>query len=118
MTTNPDSYEITETIPSGASITGDFAIGGKTPVGIYTPAAWTAADMAFEVSRNGSDWSPVRDADGNKVLVTGFTAGDYIALPPGAFNGINHLRIRSETDGTPVNQAADRSVVLVTRAFE
>lgn len=116
--TTPASYEIPETIAAGASVSGDIAVGGKTIVGIYTPAVWTAADLTFQVSRDGTNWSSVRDAEGTELTLTGWTAGDYILIPPGVFNGVDHIRLRSGTSGTPVNQGADRAFYIVTRAFE
>ncbi len=40
----------TATIPSGQSLSAEVDLGANSLVGIAMPAAWTAADLTFQVS--------------------------------------------------------------------
>ncbi len=106
------------TIASGASLSSAASLNNATLVGVLAPAAWTAAGLSFEVALEpGGTFYPVRDAAGDVVECVGFSAGDYILLPAGAFHGIAEIKVRSATSGSPVNQGAARTLTLVFRAF-
>lgn len=111
-------WEHPATILDGQSLSDAVHLNNATLVGLYVPASWDAADITFQVSRNGSTWSNVRDAEGNEVTLTGFSAGDYIALPAGAFHGIEYLRFRSGTAASPVTQGGDAALIAVIRPFQ
>ena len=112
-------FTLSAVIGSGESLSDAQHINNGALVGFFIPANWTAADITFAVGRTEAGaFAPMRDAEGTEVTITGFSAGDYIALPAGAFHGIEFLKIRSGAAGSPVNQGAERSVVLVIRAFQ
>jgi len=101
------------TIASGQSLSDQVAIGALVPIGIVLPGAWTAADLSFAVSHDdGITFSPLFDMAA-EVTASAAAASRYIALDPAKFVGINHLKIRSGTSGSPVNQAADRALILI-----
>jgi hypothetical protein len=119
----PGNYAPTVTIASGASLSGaahiGFALSGGgsrgTLVGIQMPSAWTAASLTFQASNDGTTFTNLYDAAGNEVSVT-TDASRWIALDPADFAGITHLKVRSGTSGTAVNQGADRVLTLIVRA--
>ncbi len=110
--------QITATILSGTAVTTPstgIALGAKTLVGIVMPSAWTAAAITFQVSADGgTTWSEMTTSAGAAVSYT-VAAGQFIAIDPALWRGINLIIIRSGTSGSPVNQGADRVLTLITR---
>ncbi len=100
------------TIANGASLSTGINLRGRVPTGVYMSAAWTAAVLTFQASPDGSTWYNVQTESVELSITT--AAGQYIAFEPTRFFGINWLKVRSGTSGTPVNQAADRALVLMT----
>ncbi len=102
-------------ILQGASITAAIDLGGQRLAAIQTPAAWTAANFTFQVGvGDGADsavYANMFDSGGNEYTVTA-AASETIMLPYADFIGIRYIKIRSGTNGTPVNQAADRLLLL------
>ena len=84
--------------------------------GIQMPAAWTTADITFQASYDGTTYYDLYDQDGNEITISA-AASRFIILNPDNFWGFHWLKVRSGTMGTPVNQAAARTVVLLTRAL-
>lgn len=110
--------QVTVRIANGAALSNavNLANVGRV-VAIQMPAAWTAAGLSFSASADGSTYGPdiVNDA-GTAATVTA-TADDYIALAQtqrDLVNAAKFLKVRSGTSGAPVNQAADRDIILVT----
>ncbi len=103
---------LTVTIPSGTAITGEIDLKGRIPCGIIMPAAWTAAALTFQAAAgSGGTYVDMYDGGAEKSETVG--ASQYIVLDPTKFLGVPFLKVRSGTTGTPVNQGADRSLVLM-----
>jgi len=101
-------------IESGKNITDAFTLPqGTYPAAIVTPSSWTAADLTFQ-GKAGIVYRNLFDDDGNEITVTA-AASRMIILPPDLFRTVNIMKIRSGTSGTPVNQAADRTLTLILR---
>ena len=105
------------TIASGASLSNGALIGDHVLVGIQMPAAWTAASLTFQTSFDGgASWKNLYDDAGNEVTLSPTSpAGKYLSVSPDPFGGSLFLKVRSGTAGVPVNQAATRSLTLITR---
>jgi hypothetical protein len=120
------------TIPNGTAVSAGFSLMmGEQIVAIETPAAWTAADVAVQVSRDGTNFVNLFDSAGaanaNAVAKVTTGAGELHFLGTvGASGGIMLyavvgplvFRLQSQTVGalTTVNQGADRICqVLITR---
>lgn len=102
-------------IANGASLSGAVVLPpAEYLAGIVMPAAWTAANLTFQVSEDGVTYNDLYDQDGTEINVTA-AASRHIILNPETFWGIHYLKVRSGTTGTAVNQGAARTVVLVTR---
>lgn len=92
----------------------------ETVVGIYMPAAWTAASITLmtipplTANPSAATWNDVYDKNGNEYTIT-CAAGEYIIISPSDLAGIRYLKLRSGTSGTPVAQGGDRTITLVTR---
>lgn len=81
---------------------------------IVTPATWTAADLTFQVSHDGATWRNLYDDEGNEVTVTA-AASRMIRLYPEEWAAFKWLKLRSGTSGSPVTQAADRILSVLSR---
>lgn len=116
----------TATIANGASLSGAIDMNrirssaegmgghGIHLAAIQMPSAWTAANITFQGSVDGSTYYDLYDQYGTEILVTA-AASRVILLDLSMFAGINFVKLRSGTTGTAVNQAADRAIVLGLR---
>jgi hypothetical protein len=105
-------------IGAGAALSNAVASPEKVLCGIVMPAAWTAAPLTFQASPDdGATWYDLRDDAGNEITVTGAAAGLYLAVDPGNFAGITHLKVRSGPAALPVNQVAAAAILTVWRKF-
>jgi hypothetical protein len=107
------------TIPNGASLSNGVLVGDNVMCGILMPAAWDAANLTFQISfDDGATWNNLYDNGGNEITETPTApAGKYLALDPSQYAGIAAVKIRSGTQGTPVNQTAARVLTVVSRKF-
>lgn len=120
---NAGLEETSLVIASGQSLSaGSADVTGYTPVGLWTPSAWTAAAITFLASRDdGANFADVFDATLGEVTIpsalipTG--AARRFTLDPRQFLGVRRLQIRSGTTGSGnvVPQAADRTLYLILR---
>ena len=102
------------TITSGTSLSAAVALGAKTMVGIAMPAGWDAAVLTFQASvDDGTTWLEMQST--SAAISYTAAAGQYIAIDPTLWRGINKIKVRSGTSGSAVNQTADRVLTLVTR---
>lgn len=108
----------TVTIASGASLSGAATVNNAHLVGIVMPAAWTAATLTFQVSRDGTTFTDFY-RDGAEYTRTEPTtaASRDIGISPGDFAGVAALKVRSGTGAAAVNQGADRVITLVFRHY-
>lgn len=112
-------------IPNGQALSGAIRVGGLQLLEILGPAAWTAANLTFQGSLNGSDWFNVHGDTGTETAVTfGATRwhrlSQLAAATPGGLLpfGFPLLRLRSGTSATPVNQAGNRTLVITARQLQ
>ena len=98
-------------IAQGQSLSADIDLAGATLVMLGLPAAWTAADLTFQVGDGLGGWMNLYTADGVEYLARA-AAGRCVLLPPADFARVRWLRIRSGTAATPVAQAAERQLQL------
>jgi hypothetical protein len=104
------------TIASGTALSPSIGIGIKTLVGISMPSGWTTAALTFQISPDGVIFQEYVDATGAAAITVATPAANtFIAISSGQFDGVNQLKVRSGTVGTPVNQGADRVIGLVVR---
>lgn len=102
------------TIANGASLAAAVDLDGKTLVGIHMPAAWTAANLTFQVSEDGVTYDDFYDSSGTEKTVIAAQAR-YIEIPPAAWVGIRFVKVRSGTAAVTVAQGAARTLQLVTK---
>jgi hypothetical protein len=97
---------------AGASTSSSVEIDDSVPRGlaIEVPVGWTAANIGFEVSREGSLWSPLYDDSGARIQITGVstTARRVYITPAGAWGIMRYRFVRlaslNTSTGAGVNQ--------------
>jgi hypothetical protein len=105
---------VSATITSGGSLSAATPLGDGILTGIAMSAGWDAAAMTFQVSADGgATWGEMQSI--SAVVSYTVAAAQYIAIDPALWRGINMIKVRSGTSGSPVNQSADRVLTLVTR---
>jgi hypothetical protein len=131
---NAASVLVPVTIASGQSLSSAGALNGFKVVGFLMPAAFTKAHLTIQASWDGSNYYEIfdtsrRDTTLNMVdldadpqslgtknwtLVNFGQAGGQIITGGSNFAKASHVRIRSGVPETPVNQAADRIIQIIT----
>lgn len=102
-------------IASGQPLSTVLNLGDKTICGFHMPAAWDAAAMTFQISSDGgATFSEYWDSKVGSGSVT-VLAGQYIALDPNMFRGVNCIKFRSGTSGVPVNQTSNRNITVASK---
>jgi hypothetical protein len=99
------------TIANGASLSGAIEFKGR-PLRIIMPSAWTTANLTFQTSYDGVNYANLYDDSGNEETVTA-AASREIDLDDTVFAGVAFMKIRSGNSGTPVNQGAQRELIVV-----
>lgn len=100
------------TISSGQSLSAEVDLAGYSVVGVLMPSAWTAANLTFQGSLDGTTFGNLIEKAGTELEV--IAAASYLVpLTGSAFAPARFLKIRSGTSGTPVNQGANRTIQLV-----
>ncbi len=106
---------IVATIANGQSLSTGVPLGAKSLVGIAMPAAWDAAGLTFQVSVDDrATWLDLVDTSGTALAAT-VAAAQFVQIDPTKWKGINNVKVRSGTAGAPVNQTADRAIILIVR---
>jgi hypothetical protein len=105
---------VTTRIASGQSLSGPVWVGNHALTALRVPAAWTAAPITFQsaIDVSAGPWFDLYDATGVEVTAAA-DASRHVPLAVFALRGLLWLRLRSGTAAAPVNQGADRDLVLV-----
>lgn len=102
---------------SGQSTSSAVVLETETLVGLYTPAALTAAQLKIQASHDGQNFVDVMD-DGEPVLVSA-DPNSYIALSALKLLGAARVRFAHVNGaGAAVTEAAERVLRPVFRTFE
>lgn len=112
-------YYVPVTIANGAATSNAIEANGRRVAGIIGPAAWTAADISFEVYEPVLGlWRKVVDNAGALVKITGVnTNASEFMIPPEIADRLVASRIRICSSNTAseadVTQGAERSLVVL-----
>ncbi len=107
----------TVTIANGESLSGEVDLAGFKLAIIQMPAAWTAANLTFQVATaTGGTFQNLYDDGGTEVSVTA-AVSRAISLDNNVVNlaAARFIKIRSGTSGTPVAQGAARTITLILK---
>lgn len=109
--TNRQEYDVSITVATDAKLSDPVYLAGRSLVGIILPGTWTASDLTFQVSMDGTAWHDLYTDTGLYTYPTaGLAAGAASMFNPELFYAWDYVRIKSVTD-----QAADRTVTLIAR---
>ena len=102
------------TIAKDASLSGVIDCRGFRVAKIYMPSAWTAADLTFQESADGTTFGELTDDAGIAVSVEASASAVIVPMINAlAFNDVCYLKIRSGTSSTAVTQGAERVVKVL-----
>lgn len=107
-------------IPSGTATSAPLdmtsqELHGYLPAAVLTPATWTTAKLAVEVSVDNVNWYSVHQWLTNGTFDTAHNveANQCHIIDGYVLRGIPFVRFVSGTIATPVNQAADRILTII-----
>lgn len=101
----------TVTIANGAAVSDAVFIGGALVSGVLMPDTWTAAGLTFQGSVDGTNFYDIQTSSAE--LSATAAVDQVIMIDPVNFYGLEWIKVRSGTAGTPVNQAAARVLTLI-----
>lgn len=103
------------TIPSGSARSGVVNFGPFAGGVLFMGSAWTAAELAFEVTATGEGgFLPLYREN---ALVSMAVAVDRAEIIPEGVFPMRTVRLLSHDGaGTPVNQGADREIILLLKS--
>lgn len=102
-------------IANGTALSDIVDLKGYSLVGIQMPAAWTAADLTFQASADGTTFENLHVDTSDTEYTVQAAASRYIAIPLATTISVRFLKVRSGTPAVPVNQGADRVLRLIAR---
>ena len=100
------------TILINTALSNAVDLRGGDLIRINMPAAWTAADLTFQVDDGDGTFRDLWMEWGWELW---FNAAASISIELSIFamfQGLTQLKVRSGTSGAPVNQTAEREILL------
>lgn len=110
-----DIYQITDQIAGGQPFSVGFKINGNEVVGLIMPSAWDAAGITLQGSVDNVTWVNLFDTAGSEITLQA-AASRYIVIPATLLPGLEWIRARSGTSGTPVAQITSRTLTWMARS--
>lgn len=109
------SQVLTLTIANGAAVSNAINFTDFTRMIVIMPAAWTAANVGFQVSTTeGGTYTGLYSIDGSVAEIASPAVNLAYASPP-EVNGATWLKLWSQNgSGVGVNQAAERTITVIT----
>ena len=107
---------VVATIANNGSLSGVCDLTTMRSIGIIMPAAWTAADLTFQVCDTaGGTFVNLYDSNGTEVDIAAAASKAYTlsAAMTRLIAPWRYIKVRSGTSGTPVNQGAQRLITIV-----
>ena len=109
---------LTVSIANAASLSGEIDVRQYALMGIIMPSAWTTATLTFQGSdKSGGTFVNLYDDVATEIEVQAAASrGVGVDSFAAALAAFPWIKIRSGTSGTPVNQAAARTLLLVVKS--
>lgn len=109
--------KIDVTIANGQSLADVVQLDGQLLGSVRLPnsAGWTSANLTFAVSLDGGKTYGDLYVDGTEYTITvptGRTNASVFVVEPRYFVSYTHVRVRSGTAATPVNQGGARALQI------
>ena len=121
VVSNGAQFRKAVTIANGAAVSSNITLkdGGAHRLAVLTPAAWTAADIAFQASVDGVTWVQLRTQAGliSRITVVPTAAAALLWGPEetrvlGAFKYIRLNSVNTASEAA-VNQGAARTLTII-----
>lgn len=107
--------DLTTVIASGSSLSSAVSLDRRPLLRVLIPAGWTTANITMQGSVDGTNYYDLLDEAGSAISLAA-TAGKFIQISsPEDWAGFKYLKVRSGTSGSPVTQAADRTITITVR---
>lgn len=103
---------VTTTIPISTTTSAVIPLNGFSLVGILLPAAFTGTALTFTVSVDGTNFFPLKSTTSGSTLTYTVGQGNYYAIDPVAFYGVEFLKIVSGS-----SEAAARILTLALKGI-
>lgn len=104
---------VTATIPAGATgLSNPIWLNGFWVVNILMPATWATADLTLQASFDGVNFFNVYKEDGTELVIK---VAQQRLIRLSGFVTWPYIKLRSGTSATPVNQTAERALLLDVR---
>jgi hypothetical protein len=103
---------VSATIAAGTAMSDAADLRAGVPTLLLTPDDWSAANVSFQVSTDGTTFFDLIGADDAETHLA-MGADRAILLPGDLLQAASYVRIRSGSSAHPVPQAADRVFTLV-----
>jgi hypothetical protein len=107
-------------IPSGTATSAPLdmtsqELHGYLPVAVLTPATWTSAKLAIQISVDNVSWFSVHQwlTNGPFDTSNAVAANQCHIIDGYVLRGIPYVRFISGTVAVPVNQAANRILTII-----
>ena len=116
--TSKSNTVVQTTIANGTALSAPVAMADFDAGSVITPAAWTAAAIAFKVCDTfGGTYVPLRGATGTVLEITNVVASGAFPLPA-ELHTCQYFKLWSETAGagTDTNQGADRIMTVMLKS--
>ena|SRR4030067_3630375 len=104
----------TVTVANGVSLSGAINVETHVICAFVTDSGWNTAALSFQASSDGTNYFNLY-SDGSELTFAAIAASTWVTIDPARFLGIRHLKVRSGTAGSPVNQTGDSVVTVITR---
>jgi hypothetical protein len=113
------------TIPANEALSGAMDIGACSLVAIEMPESWAGTTITFQskarrkedtnpnADEESEDWDNVYDSAGNELAVV--VAANRVITDIPELAPLSHIRIRSGTSATPVNQNPQKDIRLICK---
>lgn len=112
-------YNVAATIDTAATaLSSGVNLNGLLLVGVTkVDIDWDTANITFQASHDGVTYVDLYTIAGleKTVTVTVDTDAQYFALDPSDFAGVKHIKFRSGTQATPVQQTESQDLVVHVR---
>lgn len=103
---------VSAVIPINTQTSATINTGGMALCGVFIPAAFTGTAITFLASHDGTNFVPVKSTTSGSALSYTVAQGQFNAIDPKDFNGIQYLQIKSGS-----SEAAARTLVASLKGF-
>jgi hypothetical protein len=102
-------------IAAGEALSNEIDCSGGMLVRITMPAAWSRAELTFQISSDGVFYNDLCGLDGFEVVVPNVVPGSAVVVPSDVGRAVGWLKLRSGTSDRPVPQPEDRLFAVAIR---